>query len=77
MREHVKLIGGPADGRRLVVKGEREQITVAAREAVEPDPSTPRRHRRRRPEGKRNCRYRRTDRGVGTALIPKRYKYAG
>ena len=70
MMEHVKLAGGPADGRKLVVKDSPETITVAAN--GRPDPSRP---RRRRSEGKRDCRYRRTDRGVGTGTIPKRYVF--
>lgn len=69
--EHVKLEGGPADGRKLVVKDSPETVTVAPNQR-RPDPSRPRRHRG---EGKRDCRYRRTDRGVGTGLIPKRYVF--
>jgi hypothetical protein len=73
MMEHAKLVGGPADGRKLVVKDSPPFITVAARERNEHD----RPHRRRRHEGKRDCRYRRTDRGTGSGLIPKCYEYAG
>lgn len=69
--EHVKLSGGPADGRKLVVKDRPPTITVSARAAR--DHGRPSHHRQ---EGKRNCRYVRTDRGVGTGLIPKRYRFA-
>lgn len=69
MKDHVKLAGGPADGRKLVVNADLEFVTVAARERH--DPSRPSRHR----QGKRDCRYRRTDQGVGTGLIPRRYEY--
>jgi hypothetical protein len=70
MMDHVILDGGPAAGRKLVVKAGLEEINVAARERDEAD-----RPRRRRHAGKRDCRYRRTDRGVGTGLIPRRYRF--
>lgn len=69
MMDHAILDGGPAAGRKLVVNAGLEEITVAARERDEVD-----RPRRRR-QGKRDCRYRRTDRGVGTGVIPRRYEY--
>lgn len=70
--EWARLVGGPADGRTLQVKDEPETVTVGA-SPPRHDPSRPRRHPPR--EGKRNCRYRRTDRGVGTGMIPKRYEF--
>lgn len=68
--DHVVLVGGPAAGRKLSVKAGLEQLNVAAKQLH--DPSRP---GRRRERGKRDCRYRRTDRGVGTGLIPRQYKF--
>lgn len=70
MMDQIKLIGGPADGRKLEVNAGLEEITVAATER-----SDPTRPRRRRGAGRRDCRYRRTSQGVGTGLIPRRYEY--
>lgn len=71
MQDHAVLVGGPADGRKLMVNSDLEEITVAPNRR-RPDPSRPRRGRE---YGKRDCRYRRTTRGVGTGLIPKRYVF--
>lgn len=64
------LVGGPAAGRKLVVNAGLEVVTVTARQRH--DPARP---GRRREPGKRNCRYRRTDVGVGTGVIPRRYEF--
>ena len=68
MIDHIKLIGGPAGGRKLEVEAGTEHVTVASRERR--DPARP-----GRSFGRRDCRYRRTDRGVGTGTIPRRYEY--
>lgn len=80
MTNQIKLIGGPADGRRAKVNGDPDEYVakVRPRPSAPPDPSHPSRHRgrqRRRGQGMERHRYRRTSRGVGTALIPRRYEY--
>ena len=69
MIEEVKLAGGPADGRKLMVKDQPKTITVGT--VPRHDPTRPRRRQPR--EGRRKHRYRRTSQGTGSGLIPKRY----
>lgn len=71
MTDHVILEGGPAAGRKLEVRAGLDTLNVAAKERDELD----RPSRRRRYRGRRDCRYRRTERGVGTGLVPRRYVF--
>lgn len=74
MMDKAILVGGPAAGRKLEVRAGLEELHVTPNRKHD-DPSRPRRRRDGRERGKRNCRYRRTDRGVGTGLIPRQYRY--
>ncbi len=71
MDEHVILVGGPEDGRKLLIKEQHDVVHVDVRRRGS-DPGQPSRRRQRRPE---KAAYRRTARGVGTGLIPRRYVY--
>lgn len=65
----IRLVGGPADGKTTRIPDDREIYTATVR--PKPDPARPRRGRPRSEEFE----YRRTSRGVGTALIPRRYVF--
>lgn len=81
MKDWIKLVGGPADGRTVQIASGTDIYAARVRlRAVPIDPSRPsrgrRRHRGRPPRrGTELARYRRTSRGVGTMLLPRRYEY--
>jgi len=73
MTEHVVLVGGPEAGRKLTIVKQHTVLNVDVRDR-RPDLSRPRRRGR---STRRTAAYRRSEIGVGTALIRRRYVFAG